>query len=82
MRALLIKAMVDAKVVDTEKLKAEEAVSKLSIAVKSIQRGIEIIAKPENKAKYASLLYNASVITINILKNYLKINWSKNFWEI
>lgn len=81
-RALLIKAMVDAKVVDTEKLKAEEAVSKLSIAVKSIQRGIEIIAKPENKAKYASLLYNASVITINILKNYLKINWSKNFWEI
>ena len=81
-RALLVKALVDAKVVDTKALKAEDAASALALAVKSIMRSVEIIAKPENKAKYSSLLFNASVITINILRNYLKINWGKNFWEI
>ena len=35
-----------------------------------------------NKEKYFSIVYNASIITTNVLKNYLKNNWANKFWEI
>jgi len=44
------------------------AIEILVESVKSIQKGIEIISKPENKEKYFSIVYNASIITIKILK--------------
>ena len=81
-RGLLVKAQVNAEKVKKENLKAEAAIEVLVESVKSIQKGIELIAKPENKEKYFSIVYNASIITTRILKNYLKINWGNNFWEI
>ena len=81
-RGLLVKAEVNAEKVRKENAKAEAAIEILVESVKSIQKGIEIISKPENKEKYFSIVYNASIITIKILKNYLKINWGNNFWEI
>ena len=81
-RGLLVKAQVNAEKVRKENLKAESAIDVLLESVKSIQKGIELIAKPENKEKYFSLVYNASIITTNVLKNYLKQNWANKFWEI
>ena len=81
-RGLLVKAQVNAEKVRKENLKAEAAIDVLIESVKSIQKGIELIAKPENKEKYFSIVYNASIITTNVLKNYLKNNWANKFWEI
>ena len=81
-RAHLVKALVESKVVPDKNLKAEDAAKALVKAVSNIQKALDIIAKPENKVKYASIVYNASITTFNILKRYLKLNWSKNFWEI
>ena len=81
-RGLLVKAQVNAEKVRKENLKAESAIEVLVESVKSIQKGIELIAKPENKEKYFPILYNASIITTNVLKNYLKTNWANKFWEI
>ena len=81
-RGLLVKAQVNAEKIRKENLKAEAAIEVLLESVKSIQKGIELIAKPENKEKYFSIVYNASIITTNVLKNYLKNNWANKFWEI
>ena len=81
-RGLLVKAQVNAEKVRKDNLKAEAAIEVLVESVKSIQKGIELIAKPENKEKYFSIVYNASIITTKVLKNYLKTNWGGNFWEI
>ena len=81
-RGLLVKAEVNAEKVRKDNLKAEAAIEVLVESVKSIQKGIELIAKPENKEKYFSIVYNASIITTKVLKNYLKTNWGGNFWEI
>jgi len=81
-RALLIKAQVEARNIEKKNLKAEDAVTQVKGALVNIQKGIELIAKPENKQKYGYLIYNSSIITFNILKKYFKSNWSKNFWEI
>ena len=34
------------------------------------------------KIKKNIFVYNASIITTKVLKNYLKTNWGNNFWEI
>jgi len=81
-RALLIKAQVEAKNVEKKNLKAEDAITQVKLALVNVQKSIELIAKPENKQKYGYLIYNSSIITFNILKKYFKSNWSKNFWEI
>ena len=81
-RALLVKAQVKAEESKKKELKAEAAIKSLLDSINDIQKGVEFIAKPENKEKYSTILYNASIITVNILKRYLKINWSNNFWEI
>ena len=81
-KALLVKACVNSEIVKDQNLKAEEAIEVLLNSVKDILKGIEIINKPDNKEKYFSLLYNSSLITIKILKNYLKIYWGNNFWEV
>ena len=81
-RGLLVKGQVNAEKVKKLNLKAEAAIEVLAESIKSVQKGIELIAKPENKEKYFSIVYNASIITTRILKNYLKINWANNFWEI
>ena len=81
-RGLLVKAQVNAEKVRKQNLKAEAAIEVLVESVKSILKGIELIAKPENKEKYFSIVYNASIITTKVLKNYLKTNWGNNFWEI
>ena len=66
-RGLLVKAQVHAQKIKKENLKAEAAIEVLLESVKSIQKGIELIAKPENKEKYFSIVYNASIITTNVL---------------
>ncbi|MCQ2815670.1 MAG: hypothetical protein MJ252_00240 [archaeon] len=82
-RALLVKAQIEAAKQKPSETKAEEAIKILTGAVSFIKSAVDIISKsPENKTKYATLLYNASIITINILKNYLKLNWAGNFYEI
>ena len=81
-RALIVKAQVNAEKVKNENLKAEKAAETLLESIKNIQKGVELIAKPENKEKYSTTLYNASIITCNILKNYLKLNWAGYYWEI
>ena len=81
-RALLVKAQVNAEKVKNENLKAEKAAEVLVDSIKNVQKGVELIAKPENKEKYSTTLYNASIITCNILKDYLKLNWAGYFWEI
>ena len=81
-RGLLVKAKVNAEKVRKQNLKAEAAIEVLVESVKSIQKGIELIAKPENKEKYFPIVYNASIITTRVLKSYLKTNWGNNFWEI
>ena len=69
-RGLLVKAQVNAEKVRKQNLKAEAAIEVLVESVKSIQKGIELIAKPENKEKYFSIVYNASIITTKVLKNF------------
>lgn len=81
-RALLVRAQVNAEKVKNENLKAEKAAETLVESIKNVQKGVELIAKPENKEKYSTTLYNASIITCNILKDYLKLNWAGYFWEI
>ena len=81
-RGLLVKAQVTAEKVRKENLKAEAAIEVLVDAVKNIQKSIDLIAKPENKEKYFPIVYNASIITTKVLKEYLKTNWANNFWEI
>ena len=78
-RGLLVKAQVNAEKVRKQNLKAETAIEVLVESVKSIQKGIELIAKRENKEKYFSMVYNASIITTKVLKSYLKTNWVNNF---
>ena len=65
-----------------EYLKAEAAIEVLVDSVKNAQKSIDLIAKPENKEKYFPIVYNASIITTKVLKEYLKTNWANNFWEI
>ena len=52
-RGLLVKAQVNAEKVRKENLKAESAIDVLLESVKSIQKGIELIAKPETFPLYA-----------------------------
>jgi hypothetical protein len=81
-RGLLVKAQIEARKADLKKLKAEEMITVLKQAIGYILKAVEIIAKPENKQKYAGLVYNASICCYNILKSYYKPNFAKHFWDI
>jgi hypothetical protein len=47
-----------------------------------IQKSIEIINRPENKAKYQFLIYNASITTWHIIRPLIKPGWAKSMAEI
>lgn len=81
-KSLILKAQIESKNLEKKNLKAEEATTSLRVSVGYILKALEIIAKPENKGKYGALVYNASIITYNILKRYYKPNWAKNFFDV
>jgi hypothetical protein len=81
-RGLLVKAQIEARKAHFKQLKAEEMITALKSAVAYILKAVEIIAKPENKQKYAGLVYNASICCYNILKSYYKPNFAKHFWDV
>jgi hypothetical protein len=81
-RALLVKAQLEARKAHLKTLKAEDMINALKLSVAYILKCVEIIAKPENKQKYAGLVYNASICCYNILKTFYKPNFAKHFWEV
>jgi len=74
--------IIKARLVERKNLKADEAVSQLKISMQTILKAVELIQKPENKAKLGFLLYNISIVAFNIYKKNLIINWSKHFFEV
>lgn len=63
-------------------MKAEDNLKQVLLAFSYIRRAMDIATKPENKAKYQFVVYNASIKTWHILRPLVKPQWSKNFVEI
>lgn len=80
-KALLLKARLEFHYIQKKGFKSEEAIIELKNCLSYIMKSLEIISKPENKQKYAFLIYNASIYTYNILKSYFRTNWAKNFCD-
>ena len=71
-RALLVKAKLIALDGHKRMLKGEELVDNLVLALSFVNTAVEIISKPENKLKYAFLIYNTSTCVYNIIRyNYI-----------
>ena len=81
-RALLCYARVIAHQGQESKLKAEENITNLQKALAYVTSAIEIIARPENKQKYAFLIYNASVCVYHIIRPMFRPDWQKHFTVI
>ena len=78
-RALLCYARVIAHQGQEAQLKAEENIANLQKALGYVTNAIEIIARPENKQKYAFLIYNASVCVYHIIRPMFRPDWQKHF---
>lgn len=47
-----------------------------------IEKALAIIVRPENKLRYEFLIYNAAIVTYQILRPLLKPGWSKHLVAI
>jgi hypothetical protein len=81
-KGLFLRSRIEFYYIAKRSLKAEDAIAELKTCLSHMMKAIEIIIKPENKQKYAFLIYNASIYTYNILKSFFKTNISKFFFEI
>jgi len=64
-----------------KELKAEEALKQLQLAFTFIKRAIDIAVKPENKAKYQFVIYNASIKTWHLIRALMRPGWSRHLVE-
>lgn len=60
-RALLAFSEIQSLKIGSSGLKGQDAIDQTKLAFTNIQKAIDIIIKPENKAKYQFLVYNTSV---------------------
>lgn len=47
-----------------------------------IEKALAIIIRPENKLRYEFLIYNAALVTYQVLRPLNKPGWAKNFIAI
>ena len=80
-RALLIKARLIALNGHAQFKKGEQMIANLQDALSYVRQALDIISKPENKSKYAFLIYNSSLCVYNIIRSMIKRDWVKNFVE-
>jgi hypothetical protein len=81
-RALLAKAAIEERKVTAQGLKGDANFEQVRHAFSFVKRAIEIAAKPENKAKYQFIIYNASIKTWQIIRGCMRPGWSKLLVEI
>jgi len=80
-RALLLKARLVALNGHEQLLKGEQMTTALQNSLNYVKQALDIISKPENKVKYGFLIYNTSVCVYNIIREYIKKDWLKNYTE-
>ena len=44
----------------------------INLALTEVKKALDIISKPENKAKYSFLIYNGSMCVYNIIRSMIK----------
>lgn len=81
-RALLAKASIEERQIKKQELKGDANFNQVSRAFSFVKRAIDIAAKPENKAKYQFIIYNASIKTWHIIRGLMRPGWSKQLVDI
>lgn len=61
--------------------KSERAIAQVKKAFSFIQKGLDILLKPENKSKYSFLIYNASVSAWRFLRPMIRPNFGRSVIE-
>ena len=81
-RALFAKSTVEERKVKQLFLKGDANLKQIIHAFSFIKKALEIAAKPENKIKYAFLIYNASIKSWHIIRNLMRPGWANALIEI
>lgn len=81
-RALLAKATIEERKIKQLELKGDQNFEQVAHAFSFVRRAIEIAAKPENKAKYQFIIYNASIKTWQIIRGLMRPGWSRHLVDI
>ena len=81
-RALLATSIIEFRKVDKAGLKAEDNLKQTMKAWEFIEKAFAIITRPENKLRYEFLIYNAALVTYQVLRPLNKPGWAKNFIAI
>lgn len=75
-------AIIEFRKINKKGLKAEKNLEQTLKAWEYIQKALDIITKPENKARYEFLIYNAAIVTYQVLRPLNKPGWAKHFVAI
>ncbi|CEM36106.1 unnamed protein product [Vitrella brassicaformis CCMP3155] len=80
-RANIVRCLYEGRKALRDKCQGDDLVEQIHFALESLTQALQIAAKSENKARYAFVVYNASLVFVEVVRPLLRPGWCKHLVE-